>query len=418
MIHHISLQNFKCFKDRTHFPVSKLNLLTGINGRGKSTLLQSILLFYQSIEKKENMDKLFLNGSCIELGNTDDLKNSETPKINDVVISFEYVADLAEVGKHIVLETEFHLNEDDSDDFALLIKKALYKNAKTILGNTDDLETPKINDVVISFEYVADLAEVGKHIVLETEFPKTIILPPFSKVHYIAADRLGPLKYHDKVNFGNFINVGSKGQIAINVLAKLENELVHDNLYLGNDAKTLLQQTEEWLNYIFDGAKITIKGKERESSIYYILLNTKSTKERYKPSNVGFGYTYILPVIVSGLIAKKDEILIVENPEAHLHPKAQSRITEFLSKVASCGVQVFIESHSEHILNGIRIAMLRDDIAINRDDISILYFQENTKEPFVKLNILEDGSIDNWVDGFFDQEEIDLAQIFRLSRKK
>lgn len=381
MIRHISLQNFKCFKDKTKFPVSKLNLLTGINGRGKSSLLQSILLFYQSIEKKGNIDRLYLNGSCIELGNTHDLKNSETPKINDVVIGFRYVKDSSEAGKDNVFETEFHFNEDASDDFTLLIDKTANKDA-----SSDTLHEK--------------------------------FLPPFSQVHYIAADRLGPMKYHEKVNFDSFINVGPRGQFTINVLAKFENESVDDNLYLGDDSKTLLQQTEEWLNYIFDGAKITIKGKERESSVYYILLNTRSTKERFKPSNVGFGYTYILPVIVSGLIAKKNEILIVENPEAHLHPKAQSRITEFLSKVASCGVQVFIESHSEHILNGMRIAMLRDDIDINRNDISILYFQENAKEPFVKLNLLEDGSIDNWVDGFFDQEEIDLAQIFRLSRKK
>jgi predicted ATPase len=381
MIHHISLQNFKCFKNKTTFPVSKLNLLTGINGRGKSTLLQSILLFYQSIEKKGNIDRLYLNGSCIELGDTYDLKNSETPKINDVVVSFEYVNDLIEDGNDIVTETEYHLNEDVSDDFTLLISQAILKGARANTLHEKDLL-------------------------------------PFSQVHYISADRLGPLKYHDKVDFGSFVNVGSRGQFTINVLAKLENESVNDKLYLGNDAKTLLQQTEEWLDFIFDGAKITIKGKDRESSVYYILLNTKSTKERFIPSNVGFGYTYILPVIVSGLIAKKNEILIVENPEAHLHPKAQSRITEFLSKVASCGVQVFIESHSEHILNGIRIAMLRDDIDINLNDISILYFHENANEPFVKLNLLEDGSIDNWVDGFFDQEEIDLAQIFRLSRKK
>jgi predicted ATPase len=383
MIHQVSLQNFKCFKEKTNFPISKLNLLTGINGRGKSSLLQSILLFYQSIEHREIIDKIYLNGSCIELGNIDDLKNSETPKTIDIVISFKYVADSGEIDKDTLIETEFHLNEDDSDDFSLLVKKIIHDNAEII--NQSWIE---------------------------------IFLPIFSKVHYVAADRLGPLKYHDKVNFGNFINVGSKGQYAINVLAKLENELVYNNLYLGNDARTLLQQTQEWLNFIFDGAKITIKGKERESSIYYILLNTKSTKDRFKPSNVGFGYTYILPIIVSGLIAKKNEILIVENPEAHLHPKAQSKITEFLSKVASCGVQVFIESHSEHILNGIRISMLRDDIDINQDDISISYFHENMKESFVKLNLLEDGSIDNWVDGFFDQEEIDLAQIFRLSRKK
>ena len=386
MIHEVSLQNFKCFKDKTNFPISRLNLLTGINGRGKSSLLQSIVLFYQSIENKKSLDKIYLNGSCIELGNIDDLKNTETPKTIDIVISFKYAAKLGEIGKETLIETIFHLNEDDSDDFTLLVKKNIHNN--------------NVDDEILNQNWAGD-------------FQST-----FSRIHYIAADRLGPLKYHDKVNFGSFINVGSRGQFTINVLAKLENELVYNNLYLGDDAKTLLQQTEEWLNFIFDGAKITIKGKERESSIYYMLLNTKSTKDRFKPSNVGFGYTYILPIIVSGLIAKRNEILIVENPEAHLHPKAQSRITEFLSKVASCGVQVFIESHSEHVLNGIRIAMLRDNIEINRNDISILYFHENMKESFLKLNLLEDGSIDDWVDGFFDQEEIDLAQIFKLSRKK
>jgi len=380
MIRNISLQNFKCFKNKTTFPISKINLLTGINGRGKSSFLHSILLFFQSFDKGST-DKLRLNGSCIELGNVDDLKNSETPMMNDVVVGFAYDNQLEEIGKNAAIGTEFHLSEDSSDDFNLLISKIIKKNLKTKRLHKNDIT-------------------------------------PLSKVHYIAADRLGPLKYHDKVNFGGFINVGSKGQFTINVLAKFENAVVDDNLYMGNDAKTLLQQTEEWLNFVFEGAKITIRGKERESNVYYILLNTKSTKERFKPSNIGFGYTYILPVIVSGLIAKKNEILIVENPEAHLHPKAQSRITEFLARVASCGVQVFIESHSEHILNGIRIAMLRNDIKLKPDDVSILYFQENADVPFVKLNLLEDGSIDNWVEGFFDQEEIDLAKIFKLSRRK
>ncbi|QTA91660.1 hypothetical protein [Desulfonema magnum] len=84
---------------------------------------------------------------------------------------------MAEADKDTVIETEFRLNEDDSDDFTLLVKKIIHKDAKT------------------------------KDMILHEK-----VLPPFSQVHYIAADRLGPLKYHDKVNFGNFINTGSKGQ--------------------------------------------------------------------------------------------------------------------------------------------------------------------------------------------------------------
>ena len=67
MITQIEIENFKCFKNRVSFPLGKLTLLTGINGRGKSTLLQSLLLMRQSIEHDENTDKILLNGSCVNL---------------------------------------------------------------------------------------------------------------------------------------------------------------------------------------------------------------------------------------------------------------------------------------------------------------------------------------------------------------
>src|SRR5690606_33690367 len=121
--------------------------------------------------------------------------------------------------------------------------------------------------------------------------------------------RLGPVKYVDKVDLTDFIHVGSKGQNSINLLAKsFKLEGVHENLYLGKDANSLEQQTEEWLSYILGGAKIDIKGKESESGILYMLLNNSKASSNYKSVNVGFGYSYILPLIVTGLVAKKGEI--------------------------------------------------------------------------------------------------------------
>jgi predicted ATPase len=189
---------------------------------------------------------------------------------------------------------------------------------------------------------------------------------------------------------------------------------VHEDLYRGKDAKTVIQQTEEWLGYILEGAKIEIKGKDRDSSVLYMLLNNKSNSYSYKPANVGFGYSYILPLIVTGLIAKSHEIMIVENPEAHLHPRAQSRLAEFFARVASTGVQVFIESHSEHILNGLRVCSLNPEIKINNTDLSILYFNEGFEPE--KLVVDEKGKIANWPEGFFDQQEIDLSNIFKFGR--
>jgi predicted ATPase len=192
-------------------------------------------------------------------------------------------------------------------------------------------------------------------------------------------------------------------------------DLIHDRImYRGNDAASILQQTIEWLAYILDGTKVDIKGLDKESSVLYMLLNNRNNSYSYKPINVGFGYSYILPLIVTGLIAKTGETIIIENPEAHLHPKAQSRITEFFTKVASCGVQVFIESHSEHILNGLRVCALSPEIEIKTKDISIHYFNESFVSE--KLEMDENAKIQNWPLGFFDQQENDLAEIFKYSR--
>jgi len=97
-----------------------------------------------------------------------------------------------------------------------------------------------------------------------------------------------------------------------------------------------------------------------------------------------------------------------------LHPKAQSRIAEFFSKVSSCGIQVFIESHSEHILNGLRVSVLDPRIRIGNKDLSIQYFNEDFKPE--KLEVDGKGKIANWPNGFFDQQEIDLSNIFKYSR--
>ena len=129
----------------------------------------------------------------------------------------------------------------------------------------------------------------------------------FSKIHYVSADRLGPQEFYLKSNLSTFPTVGIKGELTANVLYKKRDELVNDMLCLGEDAKTLITQTETWLNKILDGAKVDIP--HSETNILQLFLNTNTSRDRFKPSNVGFGYTYILPIIVSGLIAKNGDIL-------------------------------------------------------------------------------------------------------------
>jgi predicted ATPase len=381
MINLIEIQNFKCFQTASKFEFSKLNLLTGINGRGKSTLLQSILILSQSAWKNPNLKNLIINGELLQLGNFDDIKNSETLKGDFIQFSLKIDSPLI---SDIFIQFE---------------------------GNADK---PLIADFVR-----AELVSKGKKIEIEPKKKKIDeLIQTFSsimrRIHFVSADRLGPVKYVDKVNVPEFINVGPRGEFTINILADYLNlPNVLDDLCIGNDAKHLLQQTQDWLNYILEGGKIKIEGQERTSSVLTMLLNNRNNSYSYKPANVGFGYSYILPLIVTGLIAKPGEIIIVENPEAHLHPRAQARLSEFFTKVASCGIQVFIESHSEHILNGLRIGALNSEIGIKNDDLTIHYFNESFISE--KLIINEKGKIENWPYGFFDQQEIDLSTIFKLT---
>lgn len=397
MITDLQIQNFKCFQHSPLFKFSKLNLLTGINGRGKSTILQSILLVSQSNERLKKMEKLILNGRYIELGNFDDIKNSDTPR--GEAISYDIKFD----EPNMSVKLEFIENESDS-------LSAKTKEVKIDFGSSEKKEMETISRKVDEFKYSlgGDNNEI-QYDIHQLPFADTIC-----NIHYVSADRLGPVKYVDKTSLPDFFNVGSRGEHTINILANDNLPLVNDNLYRGNDAKTVIQQTEEWLKYILEGAKIRIEGKEKTSRVLQILLNNKNNSYSYKASNVGFGYSYILPLIVSGLIAKSGEFIIIENPEAHLHPKAQSKLMEFFTRVASCGVQIFIESHSEHILNGLRVCALNPEIDISHDELSIYYFNESF-EP-IKLLIDNKGKIENWPEGFFDQQEIDLANIFKHSR--
>lgn len=385
MIKELQLQNFKCFQDSKPFEFSKLNLLTGVNGRGKSSLLQAMLVLSQSIWKYPHLKKLVINGELLSLGNFDDIKNSDTPRGENIHFNFKFNFPSLEIED---AKIEFIENPDE----ALIAECAMVSINTNNSGITIKPNMNEINNKALElFEF-------------------------FKTFHFVSADRLGPVKYVDKTNLPPFMHVGSRGEHTINILANaIKNfENVNDLLYKGNDSNSVIQQTMEWLSYILDGAKIDIRGLDRDSSVLYMLLNNRNDSYRYKPANVGFGYSYILPLVVTGLIAKPGEIIIVENPEAHLHPRAQSRIAEFFAKVATCGIQVFIESHSEHILNGLRVSALNPDISINYDELAIHYFNESFDSE--KLIMDKKGKISNWPNGFFDQQEIDLATIFKLTR--
>lgn len=458
MLIQITIKNFKCFKEEIAFNLSKLTLLTGMNGRGKSTLLQSLLLMRQSIEHNDSAAQLVLNGSCINLGCFNDIRNSSRSRNESIKFKYYYEDEhLIHVNQanNLTLRgsAEYYFEENLEDDMVAQISSIIFCDQVTLESGREkqfdsvsykidavyekikssnifnanrfnftemklsSLESKKIETKegscsllnLLPFAGLIDFDNAKGHSTGLDSFSLHKSLN-FYKIHYISADRLGPQGFYLKSTLTKFPNVGTKGELTANFLYKRKDDLVNEELCLGKDAKTLATQTEEWLNEIFDGAKVEIPSSE--SNILELLFNTTTSKDRFKPANVGFGYHYILPIVVSGLIAKEGEILIVENPEAHLHPRAQSRLARFLAKVSSCGVQVFIESHSDQILNALRIAVL--DKIITPEDLSILYFQQNAVQPVVQIAVQPNGGIEEWPEGFFDQTDKDFERLFGI----
>lgn len=410
MLREIILENFKCFREATKISFNQINLLTGINGRGKSTTLQALLLMRQSPEHSRTTNQIIFNGSCVELGRFKDVRNSNL-SLNDLMclhfvfedsqgsIDIKYKLSLNEKDDMVADIKNFELNIKSNQNIQLVA-------SKNTDGSNNNYEIAVNGSVLGDYSYWYNLL-IG-HSAFE---PQTTYFVQnqvnFSKLHYISADRIGPRDYYLQQSFTEFPNVGRQGEYTANILFRKQDELVHD-LLCKDESKPhiVLEQTEAWLNSIFDGGKIKLNSVE-EANLVLMALNSEDSHNVYKPINVGFGYSYALPIIVSGLVAQPGEMLVVENPEAHLHPYAQSQLVQFLARVSATGVQVFIESHSEHILNGLRIALL--DEIITQEALNILYFQRDLVE---QIKVDEKGGIDYWPTGFFDQTDKDFKRLF------
>lgn len=382
MITGLAIENFKLYRQRTLFDnLKSINILTGINGRGKSTLLHSLLLPKQSLMESQWNNKLVLNGQYVELGNAVDVRNDKNSREKPIVFGYS-----TEEGG---LELLFDANSDTAQKLPLV----------AVNGKVVEDDTRLIN-------FVTD--EVGQ--------AKPGLLRLLNGVSYIAAERKGPqLNYEPAPEQGQ---MDAKGDYAPSLLHLHKNDTFYGEMLAGitdifpevevDDIqdRSLNGIVNFWLTRMFDFTEVEAKYVE-EANVYVLLISTSLKRKASKPTNVGFGYSYVLPILVAGLTATKGDLLIVENPEAHLHPRAQSVLGKFMSWISRYkGVQLFVETHSEHIVNAFRVLIAQETLI--PDDVNILFFDEHYEQFAERIEVDEKGRIHDWPEYFFDQEERDL----------
>lgn len=387
MIRSISLENFKLFRKKTVFGnLTSINILTGVNGRGKSTLLQALLLPRQSLIDSMWTHSFLLNGSLVKLGNAIDVKNENASRLSDITFGYE----------------------SDSENVVLHMS-----------APTDSAQKLELREVLINGASQQDLDELPLKGFIPNSSDKTNseFRGLISSLKYISADRIGPeLRYNVSKDTDN---VDSLGEYTACVLHTHKDDSIDealiDHLFCifpgltetdTQDITDVKGMVDFWMTQMFGRTKIRTEFIA-SVNLYSLNYTVNNNKEESKPTNIGYGYSYVLPIFVAGLTAKRGQILIIENPEAHLHPKAQSILGKFLAWISVYGgVQVFVETHSEHVVNSFRVMMAQK--IVKSKDVNIMFFDDDFPEYYRHIKVDDVGQIQYWPSRFFDQEEIDL----------
>jgi len=388
VIEKIGLTNFKCFVSLS-LDLKPLTLLTGFNAAGKSTAIQALLAIAQTCKEKIANPELLIDGTMIALGSPAEIVNDQSQD--------------NKIGIEIRSESEglaFELVSSSDSDSNLLIEKIIRE------------EAGKVTEYVSGSDVVKALLSVSGALGHENDTLSNTI----NNIVYISATRDGALDIYSspKSSCVTHADVGSNGEFAAWWFARyIDEDVPDDRCHPSDSAKTFRRQFNAWASSIFPGVEANAN---KISGTDFVKLQFRSgpTDNWRKPGNIGYGLTYVFPILVACLLAKKGQIVVIDSPEAHLHPLGQSKIGLFLAAVAESGVQVLIETHSDHILNGVRIAAKQS--FIQPENMLVHFFQggrqfENSPPPIVTSLVSKEGSLSDWPEGFFDQAEKDLAEL-------
>lgn len=240
-----------------------------------------------------------------------------------------------------------------------------------------------------------------------------------SAFQYLSADRVPPRSHHQVSDYNvRLLNsIGNHGEYAVNYVSSCgAKDLGNPALQHPNQpSMRFIDNLNSWMSEISPGVRVLASHdtKSNSANLAYSFENGADITNEFKPQNVGFGLSYVLPVVVAVLRSNPGDLIIIENPESHLHPAGQSAIGRMCSIAASSGVQLIIETHSDHFLNGIRVAV--KERKISPDDVYLNFVERAScnehSSTIKKPRIDVDGRINFWPDGFFDEWDKSLGKL-------
>ncbi len=372
MINVYTIHNFKNHAN-TVLNLGNLTILTGINGAGKSSVMQSMLALRESFLHEPQLRSLRLDGESFNIGRSSELINRTVTNSPDMLSM---------------------LLSSGSDNLIFQFKYPMM--------NSNELE----NKSPLGVQGIEVLQNIS---LFNNNF------------QFLSAFRNGPRPQYDSnpsvVDFRRQISSRmGMGEYAVYFLSQYQDEdipvtaLKHENTV----SNTLRAQTEAWMSEISNDIRFQLEQNGNTYNIKYGYERQNKTMQYHSAMNTGFGISYVLSIIVAVLSAKIGSLLLIENPESHIHPSGQSALMRLISLAAENGVQIILETHSDHIINGALVTYKKNHFDTN--NLKIYYFErdEDFNAKPIPLHIAEDGIIKGAPLGFCDQMEMDLEVLYEL----
>lgn len=344
MLNKLSIEKFKNI-GKQEFYFKPLTILTGLNSRGKSSIIQSILLL-----------------SEIHSSNT---------------LLSKYIKRFSKFSKI----------------------RNKYVNAKSVSLNVESKNGSSGMYCTNDRAWAIDLDALP---VKDLNFEENLF--------YISGNRIGQ---EDIALYDEDIKFGINGEYIFSYFEQNKDIFVENELIKYAGHKSLDGQLSYWLEFIL-GIRLRVVTEKITDTNITVKFNSDGL-DGLSPFNLGAGNSYLAKILIMGLSCKKGNILIIENPEIHLHPKAQARLSDFFVMLANAEIQVIIETHSEHLINKLRYNIYTSEL--DKDD-AIIYYKPSIREDFITININENGHYQNennqridFPEGFFDSTLSELLEI-------
>lgn len=432
MITSLSLENFKSFKTLDNLKIRPLTILLGRNSCGKSSIIQSLLLLKQTISEENDSD-LNVEGKYLKFSNLKDISYG-VPKINQACIAYKIGIGSGRDFANINIEFK---NKKNEDSYVPRLSKFIYFNDKLNINfmniNKNSLSN-NMSDILLDIKKNKKFKDIKINGKLETNFKnfipvhvnlhgqKNFAFPIFiafentlidvfyqdlKKIKYLSPIRANPERIYIHYS-NNALDISENGGNSAHVLWSKKNEMVD---FDGQKIK-LLDALHKCIEVLGLGQEIS--SEKISDMVFQIGLKIKNSNSAVSLADVGFGYSQVLPVILLGLLNNNDNLLLIEQPEIHLHPSSASKLADLFLSFIKDKKKFIIETHSQELINKLRLRVIQDPSL--KELINIVFIDQDENGTQIKqFEIDENGMFPEWPNGFLDESE-NLAREILLAR--